>query len=294
MASSRFNNVHRQQLFHWIGSHIEERTKNGKLTDDLREEYVACLEGAFTHGIWVKCPRDPDQIKDGKHIKVSRPIACFTEWSLDQSVPHTTRYGRLGLGFPKQFVLSRGAQPLIYVRNQVTRNPYTASLLELAKYFAGLRKSSDLTEAELRELREHFDYIAHFAKVIKKPRKVVSATRPSGKKAPAIKTKTTSLFIDGFRRSFGSTLHFLEEREWRIVYDKTLDNHFKKSIAPNTPFYFLPFKSGKELFTVAMPDNRTINIALSDKRFKSRLLDKFFPMDCPHVTLVSLEDIGTF
>src|SRR5690349_5406552 len=112
---ANYNNIHRQQLFHWIGSHIDSRRagQRGKLDDAARTEYVSCLRGALKHGLWVKTPRDPDFLGKGDLIKVTRPIACFTEWTLGQSLPHTTRYGRLGLGFPKRFVLSRGGQPLI-------------------------------------------------------------------------------------------------------------------------------------------------------------------------------------
>src|SRR5512134_3427339 len=105
---TRYNSIHRQQLFHWIGKHIDDRTVGKSLTDSLRSDYVACLEGALENGLWLKTPRLPDCLGDGLLIKVHRPIVCFTEWSLGQSLPHTTRYGRLALGFPKRFVLSRG------------------------------------------------------------------------------------------------------------------------------------------------------------------------------------------
>ena len=47
MPSVSYNSIHRQQLFHWIGYHIEERAIGGKLTNDLREEYVDCLDDAL-------------------------------------------------------------------------------------------------------------------------------------------------------------------------------------------------------------------------------------------------------
>ena len=115
MPIATYNNIHRQQLFHWIGIHIEAKAPGRFLTDALRDEYIDCLEDALNNGLWAKVPGTPDQLGDGKLIKVSRPITCFTEWSLGQSLPHTQRYGRMALGFPKRFVLERGGQPVTYV-----------------------------------------------------------------------------------------------------------------------------------------------------------------------------------
>jgi hypothetical protein len=86
-------------------------------------------------------------------------------------------------------------------------------------------------------------------------------------------------------------LHYLEEREWRIVYDKTLRKYFEDcSSTHGGPDYLLPFEAGKELFTVVLPDNCTVNLAMRD----AWLRNKFFPKNSPHVTLLSFEDIGTF
>lgn len=294
MSSSEFSGIHRQQLFHWIGTHIEDRVQRGRLTDDLREEYVACLEGAFENGLWVKTPRVPDQLGDGRHIKVNRPIACFTEWSLGQSLPHTTRYGRLGLGFPKRFVLERGGQPVIYVRDGAKRSPYVKGILELAQFLKTLDTGCGLGQQQIDTLRSRFDYLAHFAKSIRKPptpRKPAKriAKKKTGASAPAPVAK------DDFRRQFGSTLHYLEEREWRVVHDTSLESFFKRGAGGvGRPEFYLPFKPGAELFTVALPDNRTISIALSSRSMKNRLREWFSPVNAPHVTLVSLQDVGTF
>jgi hypothetical protein len=272
--------------------HIEAKATAGRLTDDLREEYIACLEKAFEHGLWVKTPRMPDQIDDGSLIKVKRPITCFTEWSLGQSLPHTTRYGRLGLGFPKQFVLERGGQPVIYVRDGKTKSPYVKGSLELAAFLQDKSLTRGLAPRQIDALRDHFEYVSHFAKSIRKP----PAPRTKGpckavKSRPAMPTRVR----DDFRRKFGGTLHYLEEREWRIVFDPSIKSHFVKSTRkPGQPEYYLPFKPGAELFTVALPDNRSVSIALSNRRLKSKLREWFYPENAPHVTLVSLQDVGTF
>ncbi|MGZ5518838.1 MAG: hypothetical protein ACXWIU_09275 [Limisphaerales bacterium] len=285
-----YNNIHRQQLFHWIGSHIDAGlSKLGRLDDKSREAYVACLHGALKCGLWVKTPRDPDFLGNGDLIKVTRPIACFTEWTLGQSLPHTTRYGRLGLGFPKRFVLARGGQPLIYIRDSAKNDPYTVALKTLARYFKNIQAGRKLSARKIDELREHFDYLSHFNKRIRKqlqPRISFKKIKPP--RSPTLKTPAAkpNLFV----RRFGTTLHYLEEREWRIVYSAALDEFFLKCGKSSGPDYYLPFIPGKELFTVVLPDNRTVNMALSDTFIRKKL----YPADDPHVTVLSLQDIGTF
>lgn len=284
---TRYSNIHRQQLFHWIGSHIDQRHPSTPLTDEDREEYVQCLEGALVGGLWLKRPRDPDQLGDGSLVKVSRPIVCFTEWSLGQSLPHTTRYGRLGLGFPKRFVLDRGGQPVTYVRDHRRNDPYCAALKLLAQYFRGLSADRGLSAARLERLRQHFDYLTHFAKRIRRP--VVKSARPARKPRATTAARRPAREADPFERLYGGKLHYLEEREWRIVYDEDLGEYFTPGPASGLPEYYLPFRPGAELFTVALPDNRTVHIA-SSRRLTARL----FPAQAPHVTLLSLEDVGTF
>lgn len=287
---SRYNSIHRQQLFHWIGSHLDEESGRGRLTDDLREEYIGCLRNALDNGLWVKTPRNPDFLGKGDLIKVRRPITCFTEWTLGQSLPHTTRYGRLGLGFPKKFVLARGGQPVTYVRDSTRQDPYTAALLALARVFQDDAALAAALGRRLAGLRDHFDYLTHFNKKIKKVAKraadsgsrakKTATAKPAAKKAP-----------DVCARSFGGTLHYLEEREWRIVYAKSLEGFFRPGPGGDgKPEYYLPFEAGRELFTVVLPDNRTVNIAAQQKSIQKYLFRK----DAPHVTLLSLQDIGTF
>lgn len=234
----------------------------------------------------------PDQIGDGKLIKVTRPITCFTEWSLDQSLPHTTRYGRLAFGFPKRFVLERGGQPVVYVRDSSTKSPYVKGLLELAAFLNDPALTRGLPATELGALRDHFNYLSHFAKSIRRP---PAPRSPRPVTTSKLKSKGTVRIKDDFRRKFGGTLHYLEEREWRIVFDPSIKSHFQKSAGkPGQPEFYLPFKPGAELFTVVLPDNRTVSIALSKRNLKRSLRDLFFPEDGPHVTIVSLQDIGTF
>ena len=93
-----------------------------------------------------------------------------------------------------------------------------------------------------------------------------------------------------FKRAFGPTRYYVEEREWRIVYDDRMNKHFKRAPTGSSPAYYVPFEPGRELFTVVLPDNATVGLALSDNFIRKTL----FPKDRPHVTILSLEDVNTF
>jgi molybdopterin converting factor small subunit len=172
------------------------------------------------------------------------------------------------------------------VRGQ-KNDPYTKSLEELEKFFND-KKNDDSSEVEFEKAKKDFEYIAHFTKRIKFPSDVREAT----KKTKIFVKPHVKKEVDPFKRQFGQILQYLEEREWRIVYNNFLAKKFnpahKSEIGLES--YYLPFVSGADLFTVVLPDNRTVKLALQEENIRKFL----FPEDRPHVTILSLEDIGTF
>ena len=208
MASTR-NNIHRQQLFHWIGKGIEKQSSGTrrKLNDAQREEYVSHLRKSIESGLWMTKPSAEQVTVGNQSFLQNLPVTCFTEWSLDRSKPHTLRYGRLGLGFPKNIILIKGGQPVSYFKSTGPRRLYAAAMVDLLRYF----------------------------------------------EAALLQNGTV-------RRGSG------------------------------TPPYLIPYKPGVELFTVALPDNRTVKIVLQEKFF----LRELFGPNRPHVMVVSIQDVGAF
>jgi hypothetical protein len=287
-----YNGLHRNQLFHWIGKHVDEKIQGPKkaLTSDARHEYLNCLRGALQSGLWVSKPSVPDYLDDGSLIQVHRPIACFTEWSFGESLPHTSRYGRMGFGFSKQFVMKRGGQPVTYIKDS-SLAPYAKALKDIASQIESLSVTDGLSERQLAALKENFDYVAHFSKKIKEP--VVRRSPPVAKSESSSVSSVSSIrrTTDPFRRAFGTLMPYLEEREWRIVYHKAIHKYLSPGPeGADRPQHYLHFKPGSELFTLVLPDNETVNLAMRDQE----ILSKLYPSDAPHVTVLSLDDIGTF
>jgi hypothetical protein len=102
-----------------------------------------------------------------------------------------------------------------------------------------------------------------------------------------------------FKRKFGLPLQFVEEREWRIVYHPSARG-FVKGPLSGTPDFYLPYIPGEELFTLVLPDNKTVCQLLQSDWFTERLFTPWLHYPglsgrrVPPVTLLAHSDIGTF
>lgn len=80
--------------------------------------YLDRLKSILKHGLWMtEAGEDerPITIKGtslGLRPKVAR--TCFTELKLSEVRAHASRYGRLGIGFKRPFVMERGGLPVLY------------------------------------------------------------------------------------------------------------------------------------------------------------------------------------
>ena len=277
--------MHRQQLFHWVGAQSDRKAGfKGPLTSQSRIEYMEMLAGSLQQGLWLKSPRDPEVIRHrGFEQPMELAMTCFTEWSLAESTGHVSRYGRLGFGFPKKWVLEQGGQPVTYYSTKRDK-PFLSSLVRLLK-------------AATKE-KEHFlmdlTYLLHFTKRIHKdalPKSDSKGGRKPGqpKPAPAPKSERPE---NPYVRRYGKTMPYLEEREWRIVECAEVVKRatLNRAGEPPVPKYYLPYKCGHELFTLVLPDNQTASDVTRLDPFKSVL----FAAEAPPVNILSLEDIGTF
>ena len=284
--------LHRRQLFHWIGGHID---RDRSLTAKSRsEKYVECLKTSLQSGLWLKTPRVPDFLGKKREFEISLPICCFTETSIMEIGRHTLEYGRLGLGFPKRFVLQHSGMPVHY-SSEFANHAVFASWCKLKRFIESqvLAKSMDLEMID--EVRKEFIYMSHFLKRMNKIPEPNSKRKPTARKVG----KTTSAVPRSRsqpvpKKYFGETLPFLEEREWRIVAKErgndVLPKNLEKNHSGDTPNYYLRYKPGKDLFSIVLPDERTYAAVIRDETLR-RLL---FGPEVPPVTLLCLKEIGTF
>jgi hypothetical protein len=281
-SQPKFSGLHRRQVFHWIAATKDrDGGMTGKLTVEARAEYIECLRGSLERGIWLKTPREPEVLGLGAFsVTLKQPIACFTEWALGQSVSHTRSYGRMGLGFPKSWLLRNGGQPVTYF-DQSRRGSFLRTAVRLLKELEGQPR-----------LREELLFLLHYSKRIFRPAgdpKQSSSKKKKTRKKPRGHAPSPR---DPYVRFWSKPMPFLEEREWRIVAPPAPSERpvLREGPVGGVPAYHLPYTPGKDLFTLVLPDNQTVNQVLADPLLRDRL----FPSGAPHVTVLSLEDAGTF
>ena len=272
------------------------------MRDELVTEVKRQLRGSLERGLWVKQPRYPEKFELRDSVfALDLPIACFTEWSLGESLPHTAEYGRIGLGFPKRWVIERGGQSVTYFRHSAKGSFLQAVFKLLATQGTGdalgiwKSKPGNTVFEELR-------YLLHFAKMIRlkmpKPERALPTIRiPKPARSRKRKQPAAAVETQMFKRKFGMALQFVEEREWRIAHHPA-NKHFVKG--PGVPDFYLPYLPGEELFTLVLPDNKVVSNVLQNDWFTERLFApwKHYPQladrRVPPVTLLSHSDIGTF
>jgi hypothetical protein len=120
-VESHLRKVRSSILVYWTGKGIHLDLKT--ISDVNRRDYVERLRDILTNGFWMNAPAEriegwasiPESA--GIYVKYEIPMTCFTEVRLSQAELHSQRYGLLGIGVERKFVLDRRGGPVHYVRN---------------------------------------------------------------------------------------------------------------------------------------------------------------------------------
>jgi len=99
--------IHSKFLVHWTGKDIEDRPVTEK-----SGQYVERLKDDLEKGLFTRRTSE-DSIRYWKIKNLVR--ICFTEIRLSQAQIHADRYGKLGIGFTRDFIMKKGGRPVIYV-----------------------------------------------------------------------------------------------------------------------------------------------------------------------------------
>jgi hypothetical protein len=108
-------------LVHWTGKDICPDRNN--LSDSQRRDYVARARSILRDGFWMTRPNErligsiPGLNATYSSCDYVIDVTCFTEVRLSQAELHSRRYGLLGIGVERKFVLDRRGGPVHYVRN---------------------------------------------------------------------------------------------------------------------------------------------------------------------------------
>jgi hypothetical protein len=125
------------------------------LSESHRRGYVERLRDILTNGFWMTRPKE-HLVGWGQPVYMTSIIdmTCFTEVRLSHAEQHSQRYGLLGIGVERKFVLDRRGGPVHYVRNSVCESVVGNSLgVFLHCQAAGAHKQEELIRRNIGYLK---------------------------------------------------------------------------------------------------------------------------------------------
>lgn len=245
-------------LVHWTGKKFASDPST--LRDTHRAEYVGRLASILADGFWMTIPKERIEGRNGAWIEYEAPMTCFTEIRLSQTLSHAKRYGLLGIGVSRQFVLDRFGGPVHYVRNHndecIIGN--AQKLFKALEDLDARKELEDLRDLDAAKLRKYLAVNCSFIKKMSDPNE------------------------DNFE--------YLNEQEWRIVHTYFQEEAGK--LVPTgvaKPPYLIPVPLG-DVRIVVFPDDQTRTKARSDDRLRAWFQDP--PSSNP--ILLTLQECGYF
>lgn len=180
-------------LVHWTGKDIDSEVKKGvKHGFDTTNAYVERLVNTLSTGLWMMEPTEVIGCRNAL-FTYKVPMTCFTEILLSRVRDHASRYGRLGFGFDRKFVLEQGGSPVLYIR----QHPEDMVLQRIN----GIFRRIDGAVSLLVDIEEEGSFMAIDE---------LSEAEELLKQVAALLKPMSNWQTDDFV--------YLEEAEWRIMY----------------------------------------------------------------------------
>ncbi|MEY5019147.1 MAG: hypothetical protein RLZ22_235 [Verrucomicrobiota bacterium] len=258
MSTPKYSQLHRKLLFHWTGPRPvrsvksrEDRVKYLELLASMLDEGLRYSVPDSRHSEWI--------LKD--EIRATHPMLCFSEWGVSESNAHSGRYGYMGLGFTRKFVMNKGGRPVVYIPNNQT-DPFRQALVEVIQAIREGRK-------ENAKLYRHAELLASYLKSYNFNRTTEKKASKEKSSNKSVRKKRARYHDDHLLRlDFGGLFANLEDREWRIIPKRIEDEP-----------QHLKFKSG-DLAMVVFPDHQTLSLAMQCDAIMKRIILPGRPSVC--------------
>jgi hypothetical protein len=143
--------IHSKFLVHWTGKDIE---KENFTEAEKSQLYVERLKDDLIKGLYTKRTSEA-VIRGYTIIRIIR--LCFTEIRLSQAETHARRYGKLGIGFTREFIMNKGGRPVIYIPFKAKADgglleDSIRNVYEKSKDYAEINKSSRRIMAHVKRM----------------------------------------------------------------------------------------------------------------------------------------------
>jgi hypothetical protein len=128
-------------LIHWTGRDIDEQLDGDwfKLNHSRNRDprlinaYLSRLLNTLRYGLWLT-EEAPEKLDTAAPIKFIPPTPkmCFTELKLSESRSHARKFGRLGIGVKRPFLIDRLGRPVAYYAYGSFQRSYDPLLTQCA------------------------------------------------------------------------------------------------------------------------------------------------------------------
>ena len=108
------NTIHSKFLIHWTGKDFDS---GNNINNDIRKEYVKRLKNICEQGFRMNPGTEKIWGINNKWIEITISRICFTEIRLSQTQEPPKRFGKLGIGVHRDFVIERHGNPVFYVQS---------------------------------------------------------------------------------------------------------------------------------------------------------------------------------
>ncbi|MFA6569771.1 MAG: abortive infection system antitoxin AbiGi family protein [Bacteroidota bacterium] len=220
-------------LIYWTGRGI--CTTHDSMSVTFRKDYLDRLKNIITDGFWMMPNKEKIMGYGGCINKTFQFCTCFTDLGVNNSAEHIKKYGLMGIGISREFILERDGRPVWYFLNDPT-DIHAETVNKLFNYINSEKNGND----ELTELYNRMSMLFDYAK-------------PMGD-------------------NFSIFDNYYEEREWRVVWNSHIKNDKFHPTGIDTPKFLMPFKK-EHLKLIIFPDVETKNMFYSDTFFQE-IIDK--------------------
>jgi len=231
--------VHSKFIVHWTGKDFDpERNYSSKLMPDkIRQLYIERLIDDLKDGFYMwkgkKEERETEKIYDCEDGWLQPEISrvCFTELKLSMAGDHAKKYGLLGIGVDRDFILKRYGNPVFYVMNGKSNTIVNA------------RKVFNFFMDEIKKLEQ------------------VSAQDAKLRKLKGIKLEFDTL-LAYFKKMNDkeNELNLYDELEWRITHLSRLeDENLLKVIDKDNHIYRVRLTK-EDIKVIVFPDRETKDV----------------------------------
>jgi len=181
--------------------------------------YVERLENCIKKGLFAK--RNNEATIRHRQMKRLCRI-CFTEIRLSEAQTHAQRFGKLGIGFKREFIMDKGGRPVIYV-------PFCP------------KRGGDLLEKSIKSVYEN------------------SSDHPEIHRSAKWIMAHVKRMSNGKSEESNQFENHYEEMEWRLVYDEKSKYFQKDETEENV--YRMKFDI-QDVVVIIFPDEETKLLAV--------------------------------